>query len=315
MLYLFMAKSTLKATDDQLIAAYQELSSVWKVADRFEMSGQTVHERLTKIGAINPMRVFSEEEKEILRQEYQKAADAGRLSDLAATMERTKPFIARQARALGLTNRNRTRSYMAGKDGKASKAFKAWLAINEHPRGMLGKKHSTAVKKIIAASNKKRWEQLTEEQRDAHILKQIKNRFAKYGTLATNTRENASWKAGWRNIGGVDKYYRSRWEANYARYLELLKNEGKIASWEHEPKTFWFEEIMRGSRSYLPDFRVTDCEGNVTYHEVKGWMDARSKTKLARMAKYYPEISVVVIDKDQYNVMNKFYRYIIDGWE
>ena len=92
----------------------------------------------------------------------------------------------------------------------------------------------------------------------------------------------ASCKSGWREIGGIRKYYRSRWEANYARYLEFLKVNGEIEKWEHEPETFWFEGIKRGVMSYLPDFRVTEKNGDIVFHEVKGWMDARSITKIKR---------------------------------
>ena len=85
------------------------------------------------------------------------------------------------------------------------------------------------------------------------------------------------WKSGWRTIGGQRGYYRSRWEANYARYLEWLRVRGDIKYWSHEKDTFWFEKIKRGVRSYLPDFRVTEINGDVVYHEVKGWMDRRTR--------------------------------------
>lgn len=120
--------------------------------------------------------------------------------------------------------------------------------------------------------------------------------------------------AGWREIGGVRKYYRSKWEANYARYLEWLRSRGDISNWEHEPKTFWFEAIRRGVRSYLPDFRVTENGGAEVYHEVKGWMDPKSKTKLKRMAKYHPTVKIVVIDKKAMASVSTLAR-LIPGWE
>ena len=109
-------------------------------------------------------------------------------------------------------------------------------------------------------------------------------------------------------------YVRSRWEANYARYLNWLKAKGQIAAWEYEPDTFWFEAIKRGTRSYTPDFKVTENDGRVVYHEVKGWMDAKSATKLKRMAKYYPEVRVIVIDQAAYQAIAKWRRLIPD-WE
>lgn len=122
-------------------------------------------------------------------------------------------------------------------------------------------------------------------------------------------------KQGWREIGGYRKYYRSRWEANYARYLEWLKQLGEIKEWLHEPETFWFENIKRGVRSYLPDFKVTNNNGDIEYHEVKGWMDDRSKTKLKRMKKYYPHIKMVLIQAKQYKEIGKKVSIMISGWE
>lgn len=98
-------------------------------------------------------------------------------------------------------------------------------------------------------------------------------------------------------IGDRRCYFRSRWEAVYADYLEILRKGGAIKSWEYEPKTFWFEGIKRGTCSYKPDFRVVNSAGTHEWHEVKGWMDPRSLTKLKRMAKYYPGEKIIVRDK------------------
>ena len=126
---------------------------------------------------------------------------------------------------------------------------------------------------------------------------------------------DVKWKAGWRTIGGIKKFYRSRWEANYARYLEYLKSQGKIKEWLHEPETFWFDKIKRGCRSYLPDFKVLFHDDRVEYHEVKGWMDTRSKTKLKRMAKYHPDVIIVVIDEGAYQYLEEVYAQYIPDWE
>lgn len=121
--------------------------------------------------------------------------------------------------------------------------------------------------------------------------------------------------ADWREIGGVRAFFRSRWEANYARWLELLRSSGKIRSWEHEPETFWFEGIRRGVASYKPDFRVTRLDGSVEYHEVKGWLTPRSQTAIKRMAKYHPEVKLLVIDKKQYSRLARDVRRVVPGWE
>lgn len=124
-----------------------------------------------------------------------------------------------------------------------------------------------------------------------------------------------AWCAGWREIGDTRKYYRSKWEANYARYLEWLKERGEILAWAHEPETFWFEGIKRGCMSYLPDFRVIENGGAVVYHEVKGWMNSKSKTKIRRMGKYHPNVKLIVIDSKGYAAIKKVMQPIIQGWE
>lgn len=110
-------------------------------------------------------------------------------------------------------------------------------------------------------------------------------------------------------------YVRSTWEANYARYLNWLQAHGEILSWEFEPDTFEFHRIKKGTRFYTPDFKVTNKDGSVEYHEVKGWMNPASKTKLARMARYYPDVKIVLIDGPVYRTLAKQLRGLIPTWE
>lgn len=67
--------------------------------------------------------------------------------------------------------------------------------------------------------------------------------------------------------------------------------------------------------SYLPDFRVITLDGKEEYHEVKGWMDDRSKTKIKRMSIYYPEVKLIVIDKKIYKSIEKKAKLFIKEWE
>ncbi len=136
-----------------------------------------------------------------------------------------------------------------------------------------------------------------------------------YSQLLASQARKLQWKGGWREVGGKRIFFRSTWEANYGRYLEWLLQRKQIAAWEHEPYTFWFNAIKRGTRSYLPDFRVTEHNGDISYHEVKGWMDARSKTKIKRMQKYYPNIKLIVIDRQGYRAIANQMRSLIPDWE
>lgn len=111
-----------------------------------------------------------------------------------------------------------------------------------------------------------------------------------------------------------NRYFRSTWEANYARYLNWMLGRGEIAKWEYEIDTFEFKGIKRGSRFYTPDFKITDNSGQIEYHEVKGWMDQKSATKLRRMARYYPKVRVVVKDKTFFSSLKQM-KAMLPGWE
>ena len=300
-----------KATNEQLVKAYEETGSVWKAAELLGMSGTSVHERLKRLGLARPMNVFGNEDVDRLKREYQAAADAGKLEELAASMGRTKQFICRKASGLGLTKRNRAKPYLID---EMSARQKAWIAENGHPKGALGMKHSAEAKERMAEGNRQHWAKMSDEQKSEFTMRQLKAKVEKYGTPAPNV-SRGSWKAGWREIGVVRKFYRSRWEANYALYLEWLRENGQIASWQHEPETFWFEDIKRGVRSYLPDFLVTENNGSQAYHEVKGWMDSRSKTTIKRFGKYYPQHTLIVIDTKGYQAIARKMSSLIEGWE
>ena len=113
-----------------------------------------------------------------------------------------------------------------------------------------------------------------------------------------------------------NRYFRSSWEANYARYLNFLLQRNEIAGWEYESQTFWFEQIKRGSRSYTPDFKVTFLDGHHEWHEVKGYMDQKSRTKLARMKKYYPSERIVLVEQSWFRqVQRSGLSGLIPNWE
>ncbi len=177
---------------------------------------------------------------------------------------------------------------------------------------MAGKHLSEEHKAKLAVTSKAMWSRWTEAERDDMVLKRIQAKRL-LGNPIPNVR--GTWKAAWREVGGRRIFFRSRWEANYARYLEWLRAIGQIASWEHEPHTFWFDGIKRGVVSYLPDFLVVNPNGSREWHEVKGWMDARSKTTISRMAKYHPQEKLIVIAEKGYKEIRAKVSTLIPGWE
>lgn len=127
--------------------------------------------------------------------------------------------------------------------------------------------------------------------------------------------KTTAFKQEWKEIGSKSCFFRSKWEFRYALYLELLKSEGKITDWQHEPTTFWFEGIKRGVCSYKPDFRVVHLNGSEEYIETKGFMDSKSITKIKRMAKYHPNVKLRLIQKEWFIENNKKLKKIITQWE
>lgn len=134
--------------------------------------------------------------------------------------------------------------------------------------------------------------------------------------LAEEAHQRYSRTAGGKRADLDNQYYRSSWEANYARFLNWLQAQGEIISWEYEPHTFIFEAIKQGTRAYTPDFKVYFPKNYYEWHEVKGWMDPKSKTRLARMEKYYPNETIVLIDKAWFRQANRSgLAGLIPGWE
>lgn len=259
-------------------------------------------------------RTFTSTEIERLRLEYREAVDSGHLTTLARAMGRSKSVLCEKACELGLTDATAARKAAASAAQAKCTGVPQWHD-RPHPRGFSGKRHSNSAKARSRQASNDWWASLSPDEKDRRVADNLKAAIAKNGRIGpiTSTR-STSWKAGWREVGDKRHYFRSRWEANYARYLEWLKSRGDILDWEYEPETFWFEGIKRGVRSYLPDFRVHELNGSKPLHEVKGWMDARSKTTLKRMRKYHPKETIILIREKEYRAISRF-GALIGGWE
>lgn len=148
------------------------------------------------------------------------------------------------------------------------------------------------------------------------LTEKLKKRLESQGIFfAVKKTKKNFFSSGYRQIGIRRLYFRSRWEANYARYLEFLKMKGEIKEWLHEPKTFWFESIKRGVRSYLPDFKVIDNQNAHKWVEVKGYYDKRSITKIKRFKRYFPNETLELIDKEWFQLNSPQLKKIIPYWE
>jgi len=77
----------------------------------------------------------------------------------------------------------------------------------------------------------------------------------------------------------IELNVRSSWEANFVRVLNVYK-----IDFQFEPTVFSFP-IKRGTKGYTPDFFL---ERNNEWIEIKGYLDDKSKLKLKRFKRYYP---------------------------
>lgn len=292
---------------------YLELGSVRRIEEKYGFGHTRVHRALVRAGYKLHGSKFSSDEDEAIKKYYnetdEKLFSLRELADMLNRPQHTN--VSRRARQLGLTDKRRVPSKSTRT--KIGEVNATWHVRNPHPKGMKGKKHSIETRNRLAVTSANAWACKTDDEKAERDLKILKTKSLR-GNLV-NPRPKASWKAGWHEIGGKRHYFRSRWEVNYAYYLQWLLEKGEIKNWEYEAEVFWFNNIKRGTRSYLPDFRVTENAGQAVYHEVKGWMDDRSVTKLKRMKKYYPNVVVRLVDAAEYRRLSKQLTGLVPGWE
>lgn len=303
-----------------LYTLYAREGSVHRVGKIVGLSGDTVHQRLKKAGYPLDRQNWSQAELSALTSYYADTPDdAFSLEAAVALIGRHRMAVALKASELGLCNASRKTN--ASVIAKFEEISRGRWDRHPHPRGMLGKPQSEKAKLAVSRASKARWlldktffighmsEANRQRRSDAMVARQAdpKSGVRRGGVTRTNYGRRV-------DLGNM--FFRSSWEANYARYLNTLILSGEIVRWEFEPDTFWFEAIRRGVRSYLPDFKVWPAgDGAHYYVEVKGWMDAKSKTKLKRMKKYHPTVALKLCGAKQYKILDRRFRDVIPGWE
>lgn len=100
----------------------------------------------------------------------------------------------------------------------------------------------------------------------------------------------------------LQHYFRSMWEANFARILNLMGRQ-----WTYEPQTFQLEDTL----SYTPDF-LSDS----IFYEIKGQMNERSQRQLVLMKERYPNVIVELVDGAKYDQLRVQYKHLLRPyWE
>jgi hypothetical protein len=288
---------------------------------------------------------FNNNELNIIKDYYENHIDKLNLDELCFKLGRPRVSVCGRAGRMGLTNRKRGNYYTKEKldfidilflmDNQKNMSYKTLekhlhiseptirkylkkLSIyedrnkdkwkrSEHPKGMLGKNHTIEVCNMMSNNLKRRWEDPNDFFNSDECRQKKSDDLTDYHKIHVINTPYSRCHGGKRDDIG-NQYFRSSWEANFARYLNYLKDNNDIFDWLYEEDRFEFIEIKRGIRSYMPDFKVWNTKNSIPYYyEVKGWMDDSSKIKIKLMKKYYPEIKLIIIDEKKYKIIKNLY--------
>ena len=139
------------------------------------------------------------------------------------------------------------------------------------------------------------------------LTKEIDERLRKKAALSVGHPLNPGCGRGKSGIRkDLNQYFRSTWEANFARLLEWFGFE-----YEYEPKVFSL--IDNGFQlSYRPDFYLFKFD---LWVELKGYLGCESKRKLDLFKEQYPNLNFTLITERYYNVLANCFRFLIPNWE
>lgn len=235
----------------------------------------------------------------------------GILDALCLELKRSKQTICKKAKMLGITNSKRGLDRSLAKiNGEKARVR---IASKGHPKGMLNKKHSPQTRAKFSVKQKKRWAAMDPQLRADRVIKQTQ-RLVESRSKNFNIKRG-SWKASWRTIGERHIFFRSAWEANYARYLEHQKKTGQILDWQYEPRRFWFHKVLNSTASYKPDFLVHENADTKFWVEVKGYFDERSKRNLKLFREFYPDEKIILVSSSWFKENQTKLQSIIPEWE
>lgn len=306
-----------RVTTEAIVEAYGRHGSVWAAAAELGVSGQTVSRRMKAVGHPTNKRWISDADRERIRTFYETTPpDQFDLEPLAIELGRSRQTICKEAGQMGLTSYRRTASAKKTENTKAVRA--GWWSRNPHPRGMAGKKHTPATLEILSEASRKNWNTWKTFEIGPGAPQAVAERRRRLaaGRLLMTAENTYSRCRGGRREDLGDTYFRSSWEANYARYLNQLIRLKVVERWDYEPEKFWFDGVRSGTTNYTPDFRVFYVgDPRPEYVELKGFVTPKDRTKWRRMKKYHPRIKLVVITEKEYYATARKWSSSIPNWE
>lgn len=274
-----------------------------------------IRSKAYSLGITKRDKYYTKEEIDFLLKNYNNYS----MNDLSELLGRNESNIYKKMKQLGIDKKKRVaniinpkKKHIYTEEERKNISQKAKIRIKEkgHPKGFENHKHIEETKKTISEKAKEQWKNIDFSKLEKRKLKQRETKI-KNGTLNPMKNQSNPYS---RTKGGKRKdldniYFRSAWEANIARYYNYLGIE-----WQYESKTFIFKNITRGSVSYTPDFYLPKEDKWV---EIKGWMDGKSKTKLKRFEKQFPEEykKLQLITQKEYDEIKKKISVFIKNWE
>lgn len=165
---------------------------------------------------------------------------------------------------------------------KFSKEHRRKLSLSQKGKNnsMYGvyRKHTKEVRKKISDSKKQLWLD---------------------GVYKYNNYSNTKW--GHRK--DLKQFFRSTWEANFARVLKYLKI----------PYRYEWKRFNTSYGSYTPDFYIPSRR---IYVEVKGWENPKFNQKVKRnWLRNNCGVVVVMIRKDKYLIIERIFSKLLGNWE
>jgi len=289
-------KTWTKKEEEELKRLHSEGRLISEIAIMLDKTEQAVKGKRFRMG-LSYRKKWSRKDIEILKEKHKNGIA---IKDIAELLNTTEQAVGSQVTKLGI-------GATPGSEAFSKKASKRNRNLWKDPDHIF---NQTKYKEKLSANWKNPDSPFNSEKYRQALSDNMKKN--KAWLLSGFKKGGNHYKSGYRPDLGF--YVRSGWEANIARYLKLLVKKEGIKGFKYEADTFEFHEIKRGTRSYTPDFKIFNNDGSIEYWEVKGYMDQKSKTRLKRMAKYYPDINIKIIDREQYNEIKKWSRLIV-GWD
>jgi hypothetical protein len=289
-----------------------------QMGDFLGLTRGAVRNRCWRQGWIDTSNKWTKEQVVALTDLYESGDKDGwiDLKGFSAIIGKHVTNVSRKARSLGLTtNYRRKKPWLTKLPEELSPRYKAKLYYRtltpEEKTRKLGELRRRQFKKYgPTRGSRSEWRFCPRCGRAFYAMPSEPNRYC--SSLCANrarpTMTQFSRAKGGKRADLNNVYFRSSYEANYARYLNFLiehRSSPVIQRWEFEPDTFEFTKIKKGTRSYTPDFKVYFEDGHIEYHEVKGWDYPAGITARKRLAKYYPHIKLEVMGGDFFKALNR----------